>query len=88
MRLPSGPLEGALPLGRVLRALHNKGVLIQKRDAVTRLEKNGVIESQLFTEIVPRYIIQRLSKVFDIDITDFYEIPPMPGDLFKEDDDS
>jgi hypothetical protein len=84
--LPSGPLEGALPLGRVLRTLHNHEVAIHKQRAVTRLEKGDVIRSELFTEIVPRFIIQHLSRVFNIDITDFYEIPPIAGDLFREDD--
>lgn len=59
---------------------------IQKINAVTHLEKNDVLEASLFTPILPRYIIQRLSRVFGIDITDFYREPP--SDFFKDEEGS
>ena len=68
---------------RILRTLHDNGVAIKKSAGVTRLEKGDVLESTLFTPVVPRWIIQRLAKLFDIELTDFYYIPPIPGDLFK-----
>jgi hypothetical protein len=74
-------------LERILRTLHNHDVAIQKKDGLTRLEKGDVLETALFTPIIPRWIIQRLARLFDIELTDFYEIPPIPGDFFKEDDD-
>lgn len=53
---------------------------------MTRLEKGDVLEMQLFTPVVPRFIIQRLARLFDIDITDFYYSPERSGYLFREGD--
>jgi hypothetical protein len=85
VKLPSDKFEGALPLERILRVLHDHQVAILKDGSGTRLEKGDVLEATLFTPIVPRWIIQRLSYLFDIDITDFYYMPEQGGFLGKDD---
>lgn len=70
----------------MLRVLHKNHVAIKKLDnETTELTKGDALYTTLLTETVPRWIIQWLARCFDIELIEFYEIPP--GSLFKDDDD-
>jgi hypothetical protein len=83
-------MDGALPLDRVLRTLFDHGVSVQRTEIHTaRLEKGAVLEVALFTAVVPRWIINRLGRVFDIPTVDFYFPSGLSSDFTEdpEDDD-
>jgi hypothetical protein len=73
---------------RVLRTLHDHRVAILKLECGgTRLEKGDVLEVTLFTPVVPRWIINRLGRLFDIETTDFYYSPEQGGFFIEDPDD-
>jgi hypothetical protein len=72
MRLPQDERDGALPLDRAIRVLVEHGVEVRKEAHRYRLRRDDVLEWQFFCDPVPRYIIQTLSRKFEIDIVEFY----------------
>jgi hypothetical protein len=72
MRLPRDAHDGQLPLERVLRVLIEHGVEIRKEGHRHRLKKDDVLEWQYMCDPTPRWIIQDLSRKYDIDMVEFY----------------
>ncbi len=73
MKLPSNADEGSLPRKIVIDVLKEHDVEIQDLgENKYRLFDGSELEVQILHERVMRFVIQRLSKRFQIDMTSFY----------------
>lgn len=61
-----------MPLERVVLVLVKAGVEVRGEGLKFRLRRDDVLEWQFFCDPVPRYIVQYLSRKFEIDLVEFY----------------
>ena len=72
MRLPSGPMDGALPKKHVLQVLREHDVVVSQKGDRYILSTPEFVEIQIFPEMIPRRLIRHLGRRFDIDPFLFY----------------
>jgi hypothetical protein len=70
---PHGDLEGSLLRGDVLEVLFRHNISIRHQpDDMVELELDDLLEVLVIPEIVFGRLIRRLSRIFAIDVTEFY----------------
>ena len=72
MRLPSGPMDGALPRKHVINVLEENGVGVTKKKGKYILSVPKFVEIQFLPEMLPRRLVHHLARRFDIDPFLFY----------------
>jgi len=72
MRLPSDPMDGALPRKHVLAVLKEHGVVVTQIKGRYILSLPNFSEIQYLGEILPRRLVHHLARRFGIDPFLFY----------------
>lgn len=70
---PHGDLEGSVLRGDVLEVLVRHNVTIRpQHSGLVDLQRGDVLESVVMPEIVGGLLVRHISRILDIDVTEFY----------------